>query len=355
MATNREVLCLLRSMRIEVDGAVDDAVRALVRGWSVAWDELAREWEGALTELVKASTDGAWPSRSQIVRAERAMRALDATRTSLDVLSQRAGVQIMQGAPEMTAAAAEWEARLTAAQMPAQAGTQSALTATFNRVDPSALEAIVTRTTGQVTSLLLPLSTQATQAMTASLIRGVALGDNPRTTARLMLKRVEGGFNGGLTRAMTIARTETLDAHRTASREQDMANLDVLGGWEWHTELSSRTCSSCLAQNGTVHAVDEPGPNDHQNGRCARSPITKSWRDLGFNLDEPRSLTPDARAWFDGQPEAVQLQIMGPSRLDLLQSGQVSWADLSTKRTTAGWRDSFSTTSVRDLTARAAA
>jgi len=355
MATNREVLRLLHSMRVEVDATVDATTRLLVRGWATAWDELAREWEGALTDLVKASTDGAWPSRSQIVRAERAMRALDATRARLDVLSTQSGVSIMQGMPDMTAAAAEWEARLTAAQMPTTAGTQSALTATFNRLDPTALEAIVTRTTTQVTSLLQPLSARATQSMTASLIRGVALGDNPRTTARLMLKRVEGDFNGGLTRALTIARTETLDAHRTASREQDMANLDVLGGWEWHTELSARTCSSCLAQNGTVHPVDEPGPNDHQNGRCARSPITKTWRDLGFNIDEPRSLTPDAQAWFGNQPEATQLQIMGPGRLELLQSGKVSWADLSTKRATAGWRDSYGTTSLRDLTARAAA
>ena len=104
-----------------------------------------------------------------------------------------------------------------------------------------------------------------------------------------------------------------------------------------------------------MHKVYEAGPDDHQQGRCARVPVTKSWRDLGFDLDEPASILPDSRAWFDGLPGEDQVAIMGQARLDLLNSGKVGWDDLATKRTTSGWLDSWAPTPVKDLTKKAAA
>ena len=350
MAVNRETLRLLRSMRVAVDKTVDAATNDLVKAWVYAWDNLSRDWEAALTDLIAQSQDGAWPSRSTIYRAERVLKALDATQDALERLAREAGVRIVEDLSGITTEAAEWQARLTASQMPAQAGPQATLTASFNRVDPGALEAIVNRTTQQVTSTLLPLSMEATASMNAALLRGVALGENPKTAARAMLKRIESTFNGGLTRAMNVARTEMLDAHRGAAYAQDQANADVLAGWEWSAKLDRRTCPSCLAQHGRQHPIDEPGPYDHQQGRCARVPITKTWAELGFKgITEPKSLTQDARAWFDGLPEKDQLQIMGPARLDLLKSGDIGWDDLSQRRTATGWRDSYTVTPVSAL------
>ena len=40
---------------------------------------------------------------------------------------------------------------------------------------------------------------------------------------------------------------------------------------------------------------------------------------------------------------------MGGTRLELLQSGQIKWADLSQVKHTDGWRDSFTVTPVKDL------
>ncbi|WP_163540828.1 phage minor head protein [Occultella kanbiaonis] len=355
MAVNPEVLRLLAGMRIDLSSVVDTTVRDTVTAWATAWDELAREWDAALADLIANSQDGAWPSRSQIYRAERALRAMDATETTLERLATDAGARVLRVVPDLTDAAAEWEARLVAAQMPAVAGTQAALTAQFNRVDPAALEAIVNRTTQQVTALTRPLSVEAVQVMNRELIRGIALGDNPRDAGRRMVRRLEGGFNGGLTRATTIARTEMLDAHRNASHAQDLANLDTLTGWTWAATLDTRTCPSCLAMHGRVFPVDEPGPFDHQNGRCARVPKTKTWAELGFTgITEPVDITPDARVWFDNLSDADQAAVMGPARLDLLRTGRISWDDLPQRRTTAGWRDSYGIRSVRDLTAAAA-
>lgn len=350
MAINRHTLRLVDGMRVSVDSTVDRAVADLVAGWGRAWNELANEWDLALADLAAASTDGKWPSRRQVQRAKRAQDALALTRDALEQLSTDFGVRVLQDVPTLTKDAALWEARLIASQMPTHAGGTASLEATFNRVDAAALDAIVERTTDRVHALSRPLSAQSEQAMKSVLIRGIALGDNPRTAARTMVDRMRGGFDGGLYRATVIARTEMLDAHRAAAFGQDQANAETLTGWTWLAQLDKRTCPSCWAMHGSEHPLLEPGPEDHQQGRCARCPRTKSWADLGFKgLDEPADLLPDARATFDALPDEQQTAIMGASRLKLLQGGQVSWGDLAVKRSTDGWRDSWAPRSTHDL------
>lgn len=349
MAINRRTLRLVDGMRLSIDATVDRAVADLVAAWGRAWNELASEWDAALSDLVTASTDGKWPSRRQIMRAKRARDALAATREALDGLTTDFGVRVLQDVPSLTAAAAQWEARLIASQLPTEAGITADLEAAFNRVDAAALDAIVERTTGRVTALSQPLSPQAEHAMKSVLVRGIALGDNPRAAAATMLQRVRGAFDGGLNRALVIARTEMLDAHRAAAYGQDQANADVLAGWQWVAQLDRRTCPSCWAKHGSLHDLDEPGPEDHQQGRCARVPQTKTWRELGFDLDEPADLLPDAKATFDALPQADQVAIMGKARLGLLNAGHIGWDDLTVKRTTDGWRDSWAPRPTRDL------
>ncbi|ACZ29579.1 phage head morphogenesis protein, SPP1 gp7 family [Xylanimonas cellulosilytica DSM 15894] len=342
---------LSRQARKALDGIVDQATRDLVIAWATAWDEIAVTWQAAVDDLIGyQAANGTWPPAWRIARAERAQQALQAAAKALVDVSDTAGARITQDLPALTGQAADWEARLIASQMPpAPVAGDMSVAATFNRVDPDALTAIVQRTTGQVTALAYPLAAEAVTAMNRELIRGIAVGDNPRIAAARMLARVEGRFNGGLARAMTIARTEMLDAHREASRVQRIANADVLAGWQWQATLDTRTCPSCLAQHGSMHAVDETGPTDHQNGRCTALPVTKSWRDLGFDIDEPASPLPDARAWFDGLPQAEQRAILGPTRLEMLHTGRIGWADLSTRKSAPGWRDSHHVRSVRDL------
>jgi hypothetical protein len=80
-------------------------------------------------------------------------------------------------------------------------------------------------------------------------------------------------------------------------------------------------------------------------------PKTKTWKELGFNIPEPADTFPDSRAWFDNLTDDTQRAIMGPERLQLLQSGAVGWDDLTVKRSTDGWRDSMHVTPVKDLRA----
>lgn len=351
MSVNRKTLRLLDGMRVAMLQPVDAAAEQIILAWGTAWNELAQEWDDALQDLVAASKEGQWPSRRQVTRARRAQRAMEKTRAALLGLSADLPVTVAQGLPAMTADAVDWANRITASQYPTQAGTALEVMATFDRVSDAALDAIVRRTTGRMTSLSRPLTPQAEQALRSVLIRGIAVGDNPIAAAKLMLNRVEDAFNGGRNRALVIARTEMLDAHRAAGHAQDNANADVLQGWQWGAKLDSRTCPSCWSKHGEVFPVDQQGPQDHQQGRCARLPLAKSWADLGFDIEEPASILPDAQATFAALPREDQLAIMGKARLDLLDSGKASWSDLSTKRTTDGWRDSFAPTPLSDLAA----
>lgn len=332
MTLTPDALRRARAMRVEVDATVDAATRDLAKAWASAWDEVAAEWETALADLTAA---GEWPTRAQIFRAQRAQRALTITTDALNDLGSTSGVRILRDMTAVPSTAADWVEKITLSQLPAGVAVEWAA------VSPPSLAAIVKRVTGQVEKATGRLPAEQASVMKQTLIRGVAMGENPRRSASIMLQRLEGVFDGGRRRAQTIARTEILDAHRAGAQASRTRNQDLLTGWEWQATLDVRTCPACLSMHGRVFPVDESGPAGHQNCRCASLPVLKPWRDLGFDMDDPAPGTVDARSWFDSQPEKAQLQIMGPERLRRLRSGDLDWDELAVRRENVGWRDSF--------------
>lgn len=355
MAVTDETLRLIEGLRLHVRGTLDRHDEQLIQAWSRAWNEVAPELRSALDELVAASSDGRWPTPMQIRRAERAQRALAVVRDALEDLAAQLPVTVASSLPVVTGEALEWQRRITASQLPA-GGHAAQLVASLHVAEPRALTQIIERTTQQVTARSRPMAARATAAMKSALVKGVAVGDHPYAVADDMLERLGGVWQGGLgaARARVIARTEMLDAHRAANAVWQAGNTDVITGWQWLATLDSRTCGSCLAMHGSEHPVDDPGPLDHVQGRCDRLPVVKPWRELGFAIDEPASVVPDARAWFDAQPENTRLAIVGPARLELLDSGRIGWDDLAQRRSSDGWRDSYGLIPVRDLRALAA-
>jgi len=351
MPISHDTLRLADHLRVRVDRQVDDTTRILVQAWARAWEQVNFEWAAAIGELIEVG-DGRWPTRRQIARATRAQQALALTYDKVVQLASLAGVTVSTSARTVTSETAFWQARIIASQIPPGID-QAQVAARLDRVDPAALEWIVDRTTQQVTALHKPLTDDMTEAMKRTLVRGIAVGDNPRKTAADMLRRLEHQFNGGLTRALVITRTEMLDAHRAAAQAQQMANADALAGWYWHAKLDRRTCPSCWAQHGRLHELDEAGPLDHQQGRCSRLPKLKTWSDLGFEgIDEPDDDLVDARTAFGQLPYADQLAVMGRKRLAALNAGEIGWDDLSVRHSTDGWRDSYRVATFRGLADR---
>lgn len=344
MAVTQETLRAVDRLRQQLLTLTDAQTVAITRAWVEAWDGLLPEFQLAIAELV-AGADGNIP-RSKVARSQRLAGALQAARAALEELGPRSAEIVTLDVDKAVSAAIEAQQAIVTSQLPP--GTVSA-TINFTPPPDPELFAIVERTTQQIHSNYMPLPADVERAMKRELVRGIAVGDNPELTARRLIKRTESRFNGGLARAINISRTEMLDAHRAASQASDKANREVLADWEWHAQLDARTCPSCLAQHGNRFPVDEAGPLDHQQGRCARIPRTKTWKELGFDIEEPESEGTNAEDWFNNLTPDTQKQIMGPARLKLLQDGDIKWSDLSRRGTNPGWRDSYNVPSVKNL------
>lgn len=212
------------------------------------------------------------------------------------------------------------------------------------RLATGAIERVTaaTQPAGAITQLLAGLAPEAADKVSDALVSGIALGRNPRQIAR----DIRDALGGNLTRALTIARTETLRAYREASRAEYNANADVLDGWVWVADLSPRTCSACWAQHGSEHPLDEIMAT-HPNCRCTMAPLTKPWSELGFG-DTPDSvrITP-GRDEFKKLPAGDQRRILGDRTYDAWRGKQIILDDVVVRRDSPVWGPSASAGNVK--------
>lgn len=343
MSIDDNTLDAITQLRAHLAAITDDHTRTMTKAWVEAWDDVATDLDAALTQLALEAGDGRI-TRKAVLRSERLRKSLTIIGSRLDALFEESGQLAIDSLSDVVDTAGKAQEALIGSQLPE---AERALVKEWSRVDPRQIDAIVTRSTEQITKLSFPLSDEATAVMKRELVRGLAGGKNPRDVAAKMFKRTEGLFNGGLSRALTIARTEMLDAHRAAGQVADDENADILDGWIWTASLTARTCPACWGMHGTLFPLTQAGPEGHQNCRCARVPKTKSWADLGFEgMDEPESLMPDAATVFDGLPAGTQRDILGPKRYDAWEAGDYPIDTWATKRTNGDWRDSWAVSPV---------
>lgn len=172
---------------------------------------------------------------------------------------------------------------------------------------------------------------EAAQKAGEALITGVTLGRNPREVAR----DVQQALGTSRNRALTISRTEMLRSYRQSSLETMRANSDVCKQWRWVADKSIRTCSMCLAMDGTLHDLEED-LDSHPNCRCVASPIAASWEDILSPLGIDTSNIPETGQydyqsgadWFDQQSVATQKQILGNAKYAAYQAGDIALSDL---------------------------
>lgn len=318
----------------------DDQLRALTMAWARTWDEISLDMVSALAELLVA---GERIKTAELRRARRLQQALAIAAERIEALTAETQVLVTRDVRALVDAAGGAQTSIIDSQLPPGAVDLVQLDA-WSRVDARQIDAIVNRTTQRIVSQTRPITHHAEQALRRELVRGVAVGANPRVTARRIVDRAGEGFAGGLSRALTVARTETLDAYRAAAALGQAQHADVLAGWMWLAELSSRTCPACLGQHGSVHPLSAAGPLGHQNCRCSRMPVTKPWSELGFpDLVEPPSLVPDADAFFAGLTPAEQQGILGKQGYQAWLAGKWPREKWAVRKSADEWRDSWVT------------
>jgi SPP1 gp7 family putative phage head morphogenesis protein len=170
------------------------------------------------------------------------------------------------------------------------AGVQppAGVTVSWNRLPTEAIEQLVSRAYdgSPLSSLLDQIGPEAAAIVRQALLTGLAAGAGPRQIARIFQDAVDGGYK----RALLIAKTETLNAYRSAALENYRANDDVVDEWEWSAD--SAACDICLAKDGTRYPLTAAF-DEHPGGRCAPIPVTKSWADLGIDM----SAAADEATW----------------------------------------------------------
>lgn len=304
---------------------VDDQDAEITRAWSAAWSEVSADLLDTLTAIL---ADVGTVNATAVVRFERLARVLAGMADRLDDLAGHLGITVTNDLAAVLDRAQLGTVELIAAQ-------RLARSVPGREVPTPALEAIVRRTTQQVTSLAQPVADETYATILGELTRGVAAGDNPRATASRMLQRAEDLHNFGRARAVNIARTETLDAYREGARVTELAHADLLAGWVWICHLGPRTCRSCLAMHGQVFDLEVSGPDDHQQGRCARVPVVRE-DDGSVDL----SWVPSAEDHFASLPPQQQQKILGQNGWKAWLAGDFPVEAWTKTRENDGWRNS---------------
>lgn len=207
------------------------------------------------------------------------------------------------------------------------AADQASISATFNKLPTAAVENMAGfLQNGTPLNVLLDQFPRASREIVSqALIEGVALGINPTQTARTIRKAL--GIN--LNRALTISRTETLRAYRTATVQNYQANADVVTGWYWRSSRSRRCCAACIALDGTFWPVSQP-MRPHPRCRCSLIPGVK-----GVTVDS-------GAAWFSEQSADTQKAIIGTeSGYKAFKTGELGLKDFVGLDVDPFWGDTY--------------
>ena len=197
--------------------------------------------------------------------------------------------------------------------------------ASVTQLHPAAFESLVgvLGDGSPLRDILDTLGAQAAQDVGDTLKHAVAVGRNPRQTAR----DIREALGGDLNRALTIARTEQMRAYRTASLRSYQENSDILRGWQWRCSPSRRTCPVCLAMDGQEFSTEESLAS-HPNCRCTMVPVLR-------DRETPPHET--GAEWFAKQDEATQREMLGPGKQKLYAEGKLTLADLVGVKDDAQW------------------
>lgn len=138
------------------------------------------------------------------------------------------------------------------------------------------------------------------------------------------------------------------NAARLASFQQ---NADLIECLVWLSTLDSHTCLLCAMRDLHEYSLDDQEPINHTHEwaggpgaihfscRCVLSTRTKSFKDLGIELDEPGESTRpseggavsskmDFASFLASKDKAWRAEYLGPGRAEMYEAGKITLNDL---------------------------
>lgn len=135
--------------------------------------------------------------------------------------------------------------------------------------------------------------------------------------------------------AEAIVRTAVAHTAQSARDDVFAANADIVKAWKFVATLDSRTSATCRGLDGQVFELGKgPKPPRHFNCRSTATPVLRSWREMGIDIDEtpnpaetrasmngqvPASETYDS--WLRKQPREFQDEVLGKTKAQLFRAG----------------------------------
>jgi SPP1 gp7 family putative phage head morphogenesis protein len=338
MESDGEIQKVIKQYRRDLLAKERSAASELVRVYGEAWKRIKAELERLHTEYEAAKARGEKVDVSWIYQYNRARAFRDQVERELLTFAQYADGKIREQQFEAIEAAESHAERLTRLAL---GKPPAGLAVSWNRIDRASVETLLgmTQAESPLHQLLLSIAAAGAKDAEKALVQGMLLGRNPREVA-VDLRRALGTT---LSRALTIARTETLRAHREATRASYQANSDIVKGWIWHSALDTRTCAMCWAMHGTEHSIDEV-LDDHPNGRCSMIPKTSTWEEIGAKYGIDLSGIPDTNpviesgiSQFEKLPAEQQIAILGQAKYKAWKDGQFTLSDLVGRKRSKIW------------------
>jgi SPP1 gp7 family putative phage head morphogenesis protein len=311
---------------------------------------LLAELEGDLVaQLARIDPAGAVRSGARAARLE---KLLDQVRDTIRVSYRGASSTIAGELREL----ADIEAGFAARAINRGIGIELA-TSTLTRAQAGALVGEVLIQGAPVAEWWSRQAGDTLQRFTDQMRLGMAQGD----TSAQLIQRIRGGTRNGepvagfmeisKRNADSLVRSATQAVAERAKQSTYRANADILAALVWTSTLDSRTTVVCAVRDGLRYTVEDQEPighnvpwdagpgNLHFGCRSSSRPETKSFRELGIDVDELPAAT---RASMDGQvaadtsfedwlgkrSTAQQDEALGAGRAALWRDGKIGFRDL---------------------------
>jgi len=298
---------IAESMKSRLVARERRAASDLVRVYGLSYARISESVARLTAEIDAARASGAVISSSYLTERDRLARLQFEIEVEMRRFGKVATSFVTEGQRTVTTLALS-----DARQLIGVSGGQQ-LSFLFGNLNRGAVEAIAgTASDGSpLAELFDAAAPRASRRVRDELMAGVAEG----ATARVIASRIKEAFGGELGKALTVARTETLRAYRSATLETYQAS-GVVTRWRWLASKSSRTCAVCWAMDGREFAL-KVRMHTHPNCRCTLVPVTES--------TPPAETGEQAFAKLDA---GAQKSILGPAKFDAFKANKFVLADI---------------------------
>lgn len=318
--------------------------QALLRREAAAQEEIIRAYEGIWKDLtieierVAGKLQAGGNSPSLLFEQGRLKELQDQLAIEISDVAQKAGAITTREQAQFVELARAHSVRL----MEAGANEIKAIRVNFASLAKDELRHLVgvmqdaSSVAGAFRKLGQQIGLDSAEPVKRALLRGMALGSNPRQIAAAVRREVDVGFQPGrVTRSDPRAvrllnmgiREQVMGAYREASRLTYDENKKLLGGWAWTAKRSATTCIICWAMDGQVFPADAPLVS-HVSCHCVMRPLLPG-QDSG-------ETGPDA---FNKLERGVQKEILGDLAFNAYDSGMVQLKDFVGTGSDMRWGD----------------